>query len=661
MKSSSLKEKTCTEDSKKLFNLVVNAQKTKIDVKEIGMLQLVDEIDRLRQLWKMSEDSKLKLAEEMNQMEKALAEARKKLELFQLDMGDTRKMLRTALDENKALKLDLNVYETREKRLKDAMKGGAFDSLTKEDRDQFAFLREPLVRTYSKRIQEKHPHLMEETNESEDDSSVDYDMTNESLDEVITLRNGREVRRSSAAGGKRRSSSAHAHVHINSKRSRSRVMATPIKEEPQIEETPSKRYRDDGIQEVTTTTTTTTTTLKGGNDRRPTRTSIHRQVTRRSMSCGSVPSIEQTPGHTFAAGMSTNAALTKSTLDIRTLKRGGTSTWTTGQVNDIALRKHSFEDVGLNLKMTKCDECHQVIFANRSQKCRDCHQTVHKHCTGRLRLPCVPRQKTIATPKSANRNVKREYRLQDFCTNAKPMIPFPVVHCVVALEKRALTQEGLYRVPGSTRTVTSLLDELRTSRTVPNLDLQDCEVITETLKRFLRDLRDPLVPKTSREEFMVAANQFTTDPDQGRLSLNKVICELPQANRDTMAYLFLHWRKVVAVSEFNKMPKENMARVLAPCVMGIPTSRMDQTSATHDITNCERTLNALFTFDDGYWQRFLGPIDSIEMPRHNDLYSPPMGNVCDRSILGPVSISPATPLLTRSANPNRRLNLLGPL
>lgn len=157
--------------------------------------------------------------------------------MFDIDVKDTQKHLRALMEENKALKLDLNVYETREKQLKDAMKNGIFNSLTKEDRDQFKFLHEPLVRTYSKRVQQRHPHLMEDTQDDEDDSEVDYDETGDSFEEVIHLRNGREVRRSSAAGnavgGKRRSASAHAiTAAANSKRSRSRVMTATIDEEP---------------------------------------------------------------------------------------------------------------------------------------------------------------------------------------------------------------------------------------------------------------------------------------------------------------------------------------------------------------------------------------------------------------------------------------------
>ncbi|PIC42714.1 hypothetical protein B9Z55_009701 [Caenorhabditis nigoni] len=674
MKSSTSKEKLCGDNSRQMYNMIINSQKSRFDIKDIGIFHLIDEIERLRKLWKESEESKKRLNSEMRETEEALAKARKKLAMFDIDVKDTQKHMRALMEENKALKLDLNVYETREKQLKEAMKNGIFNSLTKEDRDQFQFLHEPLVRTYSKRVQQRHPHLMEETQDEDGDSEVDYDVTGDSFDDMYALRSGREVRRSSAAGNmagtsKRRSASAHATTAAaNSKRSRSRVMAATIDEEPNEGSTPPKRYRDDGAvspslhPEVTTTTTTTTTTTIQ-NSRQP-RISVHRQLTRRSLSVGSVPSCDHTPGQTTnnnGMGMS-SAILTKSTLDIRTLKRG-TPAWTTGATRDIAMRPHSFVEAGIKA-MRRCDKCGTALKLATSMKCRDCHQVVHRNCCSKLHLPCIPRPKTMMTPKSAGRGAKTgagEFRLQDFCTAAKPMIPAAVIHCVVALEARGLTQEGIYRVPGQTRTVALLLDELR-SKTVPNVALHDVEVITDTLKRFLRDLKDPLIPRTSRQELIAASNLYSTDPDNGRLALNRVICELPQANRDTLAYLFIHWRKVIAQCSRNKMNCEAMARMVAPAVMGHPIKQsQSQAIVGRDMQDCHRAITALFEFDDVYWQRFLGTStassNQIETARHESVA------LCDRSILGPVTTSPATPLLARSAlaTRNRGAHLLGPI
>ncbi|CAO4371832.1 unnamed protein product [Caenorhabditis nigoni] len=568
VKSSISKEKLCGDNSRQLYDMIINSQKSsRFDIKDIGMFHLIDEIERLRKLWKDSEASKKRLNSEMRETEEALAKARKKLAMFDIDVKDTQKHMRALMEENQALKLDLSVYETREKQLREAMKnGGIFSSLTEEDRDQFQFLHEPSVR--SKQV--RHPHLMEEKTHDED-SDVDYDVTGDSFDEVYALRSGREVRRSSAAGA------------ANSKRSRSRVMAATIDEEPNEESTPPKRYRDDGAvspsllhPEVTTTTTTTTTTTIQNS----------RQPRRRSLSAG-----DHTPRQTTNNnnGMGMSSAI---------LKRG-TPAWTTGAPLDIVMRPHSFVEAGIKA-MRRCDKCGTALKLATSMKCRDCHQVVHRNCCSKLHLPCIPRPKM--TPKSAGRG---EFRLQDFCTAAKPMIPAAVIHCAVALEARGLTQEGIYRVPGQTRTVAALLDELRSSKTVPNVVLHDVEVITDTLKRFLRDLKDPLIPRTSRQELIAASNLYSTDPDNGRLALNRVICELPQANRDTLAYLFIHWRKVIAQCSRNKMSCKAMARMVAPAVMGHPKQCQSQAIAGRDMHDCHRAITALFEFDEVYWTRFL--------------------------------------------------------
>ncbi|CAI2349344.1 unnamed protein product [Caenorhabditis sp. 36 PRJEB53466] len=647
MKSSTSKEKLCGENSRQVFNKLVNAQKSRFDINAIGMIHLIDELDRLRKLWKQAEEAKKQTIGEMRDVEEQLAKARKELEMSALDVKDHKKHLRAMMEENKALKLDLNVLETREKQLKNAMKNGAFDSLTKADREQFAFLREPLQRNHSKRVQLRYPHLMEETQEEEDDSEVDYDETGDSFEDVMPLRNGREVRKSGNQLPKRRSSSAHATPILtnagNAKRSRSRVITATIDEEPNESGTPPKRGRSNGTTTQVTTTTSTTTTI------------LNREFSRRSMSCDNMTSME-TPSR-----QANNLSIrTKSTVDVRTLKKG-TPAWTDGSSRDIAHRTHTFVDGGIN-PMRKCDKCDALILA-KSFKCTDCHQVVHKDCSSRLRLPCIPRPKAVMTPKSAGRNYpKVQYTLQDFCTSAKPMIPSSVVHCVVALEARGLTTEGIYRVPGSTKTVSALLEELRSAKSVPNVALHDVEVIADTLKRFLRELRDPLIPRSSRQELISAAKTYWTDPDNGRLALNRVICELPQANRDTLAYLFIHWRKVISRAEFNNMNIDNMARILSVAVMG-PMKSVLQSSQTEAryLQDCERTLKALFEFDDGYWQRFLGALSTrtavvAEPMRHESVA------LCDRSILGPVTTSPATPLLSRAPkNVRRGAHLLGPM
>ena len=61
-----------------------------------------------------------------------------------------------------------------------------------------------------------------------------------------------------------------------------------------------------------------------------------------------------------------------------------------------------------------------------------------------------------------------------------------------------------------------------------------------------------------------ANNPDTTDGDA---AIYQAISELPQPNRDTLAFLMLHLQKV-AESPDCKMPVDNLAMVMGPTIVG---------------------------------------------------------------------------------------------
>jgi hypothetical protein len=74
----------------------------------------------------------------------------------------------------------------------------------------------------------------------------------------------------------------------------------------------------------------------------------------------------------------------------------------------------------------------------------DCRMCTHERCQGGAPLPCVP---MIGTPPRTPKKKKR-YALGDIAPELDPRIPGQLIRCVVALEKRHLAAQGLYRVTG---------------------------------------------------------------------------------------------------------------------------------------------------------------------------------------------------------------------
>jgi Rac GTPase-activating protein 1 len=67
--------------------------------------------------------------------------------------------------------------------------------------------------------------------------------------------------------------------------------------------------------------------------------------------------------------------------------------------------------------------------------------------------------------------------------------------------------------------------------------------------------------------------QATGNPDEtdGESALMQAIADLPQPNRDTLAYLVLHLKRVAECRD-NKMSISNLAKILGPTVVGYSTA-----------------------------------------------------------------------------------------
>lgn len=111
------------------------------------------------------------------------------------------------------------------------------------------------------------------------------------------------------------------------------------------------------------------------------------------------------------------------------------------------------------------------------------------------------------------------------------------------MEERGLSEVGIYRVSGSKNEIKNLKERILRGKALPNLSSVDVHVLCGCIKDFLRGLREPLIPTNLWTTFSNAV-QMIEDAAIER-ELFAAVDQLPQANRDTLAFLILHLQRFV--------------------------------------------------------------------------------------------------------------------
>ncbi|KAM9673190.1 rac GTPase-activating protein 1 [Trichechus inunguis] len=322
-----------------------------------------------------------------------------------------------------------------------------------------------------------------------------------------------------------------------------------------------------------------------------------------------------------------------STLSSRQLEpRTETESSGTPQSNNGGMRLHDFVSKTV-IKPESCVPCGKRIkFGKLSLKCRDCRVVSHPECRERCPLPCIPT--LIGTPVKIG-----EGMLADFVSQTSPMIPSIVVHCVNEIEQRGLTETGLYRISGCDRTVKELKEKFLRVKTVPLLSkVDDIHAICSLLKDFLRNLKEPLLTFRLNKTFMEAAE--ITDEDNSIAAMYQAVGELPQANRDTLAFLMIHLQRV-AQSPNTKMDVANLAKVFGPTIVAHAVPNPDPVTMLQDIKRQPKVVERLLSLPLEYWSQFMmveqENIDPMHVIENSNAFSTPQTPDIKVSLLGPVT------------------------
>lgn len=264
-------------------------------------------------------------------------------------------------------------------------------------------------------------------------------------------------------------------------------------------------------------------------------------------------------------------------------------------------RPHNFSSKTC-LKPECCALCSKKIrFGSVGYKCSECRSYVHQDCREKFTVSCLPQS---ATPSSKSGSSMGS--ITDYVPNLSPMVPALIVHCVNEIETRGLKEVGLYRISGSERDVKALKEKFLRNNGIPNLAEVDVHVLCGCIKDFLRSLSDRLIPLRMWTMFSNAAQAIPSDDEESAVNkeVYRAVEKLPQANRDTLAYLIMHFQRIAECPEI-KMPIDNFAKIFGPTIFGYSCADPNQQMLFEQTHVQCIVMSALLNIPTDYWSRFI--------------------------------------------------------
>ncbi|KAL3201550.1 hypothetical protein MRX96_012584 [Rhipicephalus microplus] len=155
--------------------------------------------------------------------------------------------------------------------------------------------------------------------------------------------------------------------------------------------------------------------------------------------------------------------------------------------------------------------------------------------------------------------------LAHLCEKDRSSVPRFVQECILEIERRDMTADGLYRASGNLSQVQKVRCHVNQDDYSVLAQEEDIHVLTGALKMFFRHMKEPLFPYNLFTKFLKAIGQPTRTTKMAMF--RDLLSELPRPNYDTLKYLLRHLLRVTEHSDKNRMHIQNLAIVFGPTLL----------------------------------------------------------------------------------------------
>uniref|UniRef100_A0AAZ3Q554 Unconventional myosin-IXb-like n=1 Tax=Oncorhynchus tshawytscha TaxID=74940 RepID=A0AAZ3Q554_ONCTS len=226
---------------------------------------------------------------------------------------------------------------------------------------------------------------------------------------------------------------------------------------------------------------------------------------------------------------------------------------------------HMFSTYQVNI-MQSCDLCGSFIWGmEKAYMCSACKLICHKKCLSKIINSCSTRCARLddGVPGHLHFGVQ-------VCVLTSKTYPIPMVVQMMLehVEMNGLYTEGIYRKSGSACHARELHQLLETNPERATLEKYSIHTVTGLVKRWLRELPEPLLTFSLYNDFLHAV-ELPEQSEQLRAVYQK-LDDLPPSNFNTLERLVFHLVRVAKEEEHNRMSANSLAIVFAPCILRSP-------------------------------------------------------------------------------------------
>ncbi|XP_047101882.1 phosphatidylinositol 3-kinase regulatory subunit alpha [Schistocerca piceifrons] len=238
------------------------------------------------------------------------------------------------------------------------------------------------------------------------------------------------------------------------------------------------------------------------------------------------------------------------------------------------LREHSFSS------LERCDKCNRYLrgLVHQGLLCQDCGFVAHRTCRATGLGSCLS-----ASPASSSASRPRFCSLfgVPLCVSERPGPPAVVVKCVDELERRArlvynLDLYKMYRSSPSVDRVAELRQKIDDDIHGVDWSSYEPNCIASILKKFLRELPDPIIPVQWYDRFL-EASRIRSD-EQCAATLCHLAAELPEHHKATLNFLMAHFCRLCQMQHARgfREPPTVLIQVLCHIFLRPPWERIIQ-------------------------------------------------------------------------------------